>query len=403
MISATLNKIKVDNMVLIVDDIDINIKLISEILKRNNIEASSALSGEEALLMANQNPPDLILLDVSMPQMDGFEVCKKLQDNPFTNNIPIIFLTARNQTEDVVKGLELGAVDYLTKPYKSQELVTRIKIHLELKKAKDTIKLQNLKLSQTNNQLNSSLKYAWHIQQKLLPKLSKIQNCFTDSFILFKPKHQVSGDFYWLYQTENQIIICVIDCTGHGIPGALMSMIANTLLNEIIIKKKNYNPELILEELNHEFIYTIFNNESEKIGNEGMDISICNINKSKKKLKISSANNDVCLFIDDKFITVPGQIYPIGSIVPEDEAFKFKNKSFNITSNTSIYLFTDGYQDQFGGLHNQKIQISNLHKSLKEIYKLPFSQQKSFLLQKIKKWQGSNDQTDDILIVGLKI
>lgn len=139
-----------NSKLLIVDDIIDNIRIIASLLKTKGILVTPATSGEQALGLAVAKKPDLILLDVQMPEMDGFEVCKKLKDNPLTKDIPVIFLTARTETEDIMKGFGLGAIDYITKPINSDEVIARIKTHLELKKSKDIIHEQNQHLSELN-------------------------------------------------------------------------------------------------------------------------------------------------------------------------------------------------------------------------------------------------------------
>ncbi len=149
-----MNKISFEGLenskLLIVDDIIDNIRIIASLLKSKGILVTPATSGEQALGLSVAKKPDLILLDVQMPEMDGFEVCKKLKENPLTKNIPVIFLTARTETEDIMKGFNLGAIDYITKPINSDEVMARIKTHLELKKSKDIINEQNINLSELN-------------------------------------------------------------------------------------------------------------------------------------------------------------------------------------------------------------------------------------------------------------
>jgi len=392
-----------ETKVLVVDDLDINLKLLSEILKKNNISVTTTNSGEEAIHLAHEINPDLILLDIAMPEKDGFDVCTELKNSSATNNIPIIFLTARNQTEDIVKGLEMGAVDYLTKPYKSQELISRINTHIDLKKAKDIINNQNEELKQYNLQLTKSLQYARHIQEKLLPKDRILQKYLDDYFIVYIPKHIVSGDFYWLTEQSGLVFLAVIDYTGHGMPGALMSMIGNTLLNEIIIKNKVHDPAQILHELNIEIIKTLNKGkEISEIDNEGMDISLCVIDKAKKKIKVSCANQDFFYIQNNKRHKIEGQIISIGRRFPENGNINFITHTIDISQPTFVYLFTDGYQDQFGGPENKKYQVNNLENLLFELHDLTLNEQKQLLQEQFMKWKMEAEQTDDILVIGFK-
>jgi DNA-binding response OmpR family regulator len=390
--------------VLIVDDLEINLRLLSEILSKNNIKVTSANNGKKAIELAHLIKPDLILLDIAMPEKDGFQVCEELKNFENTKNIPIIFLTAKGQTEDVVKGLKLGAVDYLTKPFKTKELVSRINTHLDLKKAKDIIDKQNIELSQNNLQLTKSLHYARHIQEKLLPKDDLLKQYLDDFFIIHLPKHIVSGDFYWSTKQNNLIFLAVIDYTGHGMPGALVSMIGNTLLNEIIIKNEIHNPSQILHELNEEIIKTLNSGKDfSDFDNEGMDISLCVIDKEKKEVKVSCANQDVYYVKNNQLKKIESQIISIGSKFSEKNNIDFVTHIVDISVPTNFYLFTDGYQDQFGGPSNKKYQINNLEDILIENSPLPFNDQKNILTNQLNFWKDKNEQTDDILLIGFKV
>lgn len=394
--------------ILVVDDLEVNLKLLSEILRKNKISVQTTNSGKEAIKLAQEINPDLILLDIAMPETDGFEVCKQLKNNTDTENIPVIFLTARNQTEDIVKGLKMGAVDYLTKPYKSQELVSRINTHLDLKRAKDIINRQNQELVQINQQLTKSLHYARHIQDKLMPNKKLLSKALKDHFIFYHPKHIVSGDFYWLTEIDNLVFLSAIDYTGHGMPGALMSMIGNTLLNEIIINRKIFDPGKILHILNQEVIKTLSKdaeeNEDDNNGDtEVMDISLCVIDKKKNEVRLSCANQNVYYFKQDSMHKIEGQIISIGRSFPKNQNISFKTHTIKIDKPTYFYLLTDGFQDQFGGPNNKKYQIQNIEKSIAENYKQPFPKQKEILEKKFKEWKAESEQTDDILVIGFKV
>lgn len=197
------------------------------------------MDGKKALEWTKRKDFDLILLDVMMPEMSGFEVCEHLKANSKTSDIPIIFLTARTDTESIVKGFNLGAVDYVTKPFNKSELLARVSTQVALKKSRDET-LKYLKL------LKDSVNYAEKIQDAVLPSPEILYDVFPGYFILYKPKDIVSGDFYWINRIKNFIYIAAADCTGHGVPGAFMSMLGITLLNEIVSKSRLDNPNQIL-------------------------------------------------------------------------------------------------------------------------------------------------------------
>ncbi|MCK4661417.1 MAG: response regulator [Bacteroidales bacterium] len=390
--------------VLVVDDVPLNQKLISEILSQNNIKVRVASSGKEALESIDSNSPDLILLDISMPEMDGFTVCEILKSKQKTKNIPVIFLTARTQTEDIVKGFNVGAIDYLTKPFKSQELISRVITHIELKRSRDLIEKQNLLLKQKSDQIFKSLTYAKHIQEKIMPSFDIINENLPGSFVLFKPKQLVSGDFYWFSKHDNKIFIIVADCTGHGVPGGLLSMIGNTLLNEIINKNKIFTPSEILNNLYKNMIDVLnHGSANDEFFDEDMDISICCIDFNSNEFTISSSNQNVYIVKNKTINTVEGEIFSSGLYYLKKHYPNFKNNVYKIEQSTIIYMVTDGFHDQFGGPENKKFQLSKLKNLLLNCSEKNMNEQKNYLENYFNNWKGNNEQTDDLLIIGFKL
>ncbi len=223
--------------ILIVDDTPENIDLLGELL--SGYKRSVALNGEKALKIATgPNTPDLILLDVMMPGMDGFEVCRRLKADEKTRDIPVIFITAKNSVEDETQGLELGAVDFIPKPISPPVVLARVKNHLRLKFFSQMLKSKNLELAERNQYITDSIRYAQKIQSAILPNHKMLDRSLINGDVIFKPKDIASGDFFWCAEVEGLVFVAVVDCTGHGVPGAFMSMIGNTLLNDIVKIKK---------------------------------------------------------------------------------------------------------------------------------------------------------------------
>ncbi len=213
--------------ILIVDDVPQNIQILGTILREYGYDILFARDGLQALVQVESDPPDLILMDVTMPDMDGFETCKRLKKMPEAQDIPVIFLTARAATEDHVKGFESGGVDYVTKPFKTLELLARIRTHLQLRR-----EIQERKRREA--QMAIELKRARKIQESLLPKkLPTIPNVHI--FTKFVPMEQVGGDFYQIIEQEQgKIGIVLADVTGHGIPAALISFMVSSIFTDCI-------------------------------------------------------------------------------------------------------------------------------------------------------------------------
>ncbi|MBK7265497.1 MAG: response regulator [Ignavibacteriales bacterium] len=293
-----------DYKILIVDDAPENIDVLGSVLK--DFKKSAAINGELALKLANgKNRPDLILLDIMMPGMDGFEVCRRLKANRETKNIPVIFITGKTSVEDETLGLELGAVDFIPKPISPPIVLARVKNQLELMGARARLERQNDALLERNKYITDSINYAKRIQTAILPDNIRFTKLFPKSFLIYHPKDIVSGDFYWFGEVGNKQVLAVVDCTGHGVPGAFMSLIGNTLLNEIVHAKRVIEPGEILQALDHGII-TELNKESNSDAIDGMDIALCVINKETNTLKYAAANRPLFYFTQAGFSEIKG-------------------------------------------------------------------------------------------------
>ena len=413
--------------VLIVDDVEENLRVIGHVLGENKIAISVARNGKQAIKIALNKLPDLILLDIAMPEMDGHEVCQILKNNELTKEIPIIFLTALARAKDIVKGFELGAIDYITKPFNKNELLSRVFTHLYLKKSKDIIKeqtqilinqkheleaqndslqIQKSKIEKQHNNIISSINYAQKIQNALLPSEAILKKNIPHNFILYLPKDIIGGDFYWFKQVHNFIFIAVADCTGHGVPGALMSMLGISLLNEILGSKNIFQTDKILNELRKQLIVSLHPGHSNRIIRDGLDIALCSINFNNNKLQYSGAFNPLIVIRKNKdtgkaeLTEIKADRMPIGVGLEERP---FTNTEMQLKANDLLYLFSDGYADQFGGDKGKKFFLANFKELLLNISDKPMPEQKNILLDTLFKWQKNFDQVDDILIVGIKI
>ncbi len=266
--------------------------------------------------------------------------------------------------------------------------------------AKEVEKQKEL-LAIKNNSISESMRYASGIINALLPTKEQIRKIIPDSFVLFMSKEIVSGDFYWVEETEEKIFIAAVDCTGHGVPGAFMSIIGLDLLRNITEAGID-TPSKILDHLNRG-IYSMFRNEEQghKL-KDGMDLSIIAIHKYKNIIEFAGAMNQMYYIRDDKITEIKGDRFSVSPINYLSYG-SFTNHVINIEDNDMIYLFSDGYVDQFGGPDDKKFKYRRFRHMLLNNYEKPLEEQKKILKRVINTWRGTLEQVDDILVIGIKI
>ncbi len=317
----------------------------------------------------------------------------------------------------------------------------------EIQTQRDEVIVHRDKIASQQKKITDSILYASRIQNAVLPPDEIIDFALPEHFILFKPRDIVSGDFYWLQQIENRTYIAVADCTGHGVPGAFMSMMGVAFLNEIITKFKNPSSGEILNQLRINVKRSL--HQTGRIGEQkdGMDISLCVIDTDKKQIEFSGANNPLYIvkseklkveseklkvesekhvlseveglkvksekdtqnndnanftnFMNFQLYELKGDKMPIGVHTTDDKPFNTQLYSYNIGD--TFYMFSDGYQDQFGGNEGKKFMKSRFKKFLLEINNLSINEQKKQLEYNIERWMGNHEQVDDILVIGVRI
>ncbi len=261
-------------------------------------------------------------------------------------------------------------------------------------------KMKNI-LMQKNKDITSSITYAKRIQQAILPSDKLVKQLFPESFILYEPKDIVSGDFYWVAQWGDAVMFAAVDCTGHGVPGAFMSIVGQNLLNQAVNEHGLSKPGLVLNALNKGVSRTL-NHYQESDIKDGMDIALCSLDRNKMLLEFAGANNPVWIFRGNELIEIKGDKFPIGSFL--DKTFQnFKNTEMEVYEGDIIYIFTDGYADQFGGDKGKKFKYKNLKKIVLENKNKTMLEQKEIISKELKEWKGNIEQVDDILIIGIKI
>ncbi len=257
-------------------------------------------------------------------------------------------------------------------------------------------------LKEKNKKITDSINYALRIQESVLPSDSEIKKQLPKSFIYFQPRDTVSGDFYWLSTVKDKIIIACVDCTGHGVPGAFMSLIGNTLLNEIVNEKEIIDPSLILKRLHLEIVKSLHQDSDRVQSKDGMEMSLCVIDTKANVIEYAGAMNPLYVIKNNSVIVVKPDMKGIGGDTSNGGDVEFTTQKISIQNNMSIYMFTDGYMDQFGGLENKKFNISNFKKLLLEIQSMDMNKQKERVEKTIQEWKGDYKQIDDILVIGIR-
>lgn len=284
-----------------------------------------------------------------------------------------------------------------------QEIYERTMSILEDKVLDRTKELHNINLIlKTHNQeISDSINYANGIQKAVLPKVDDLPSMFSESFILWMPKDVVSGDFYWGHEDEKYKYVAAVDCTGHGVPGALMSIIANQTLNRVIIKNHHDEPSDILFKLHKSITKSL--NQKDDLVKDGMDIALIRFEKATLKVTFAGAQRPMYYFDGNKMQEIPGNNKGIGGFSNLTEPEIYTQVTFQTKIGDIIYLNSDGYYSQFGGIKGKKMLKRRYLELLEQNANLPMSIQKEMLNKFFREWQGTEEQVDDVIVVGIKI
>lgn len=256
-------------------------------------------------------------------------------------------------------------------------------------------------IEEKNKDIVSSINYAKRIQTALLASDTLLNKNMPEHFVLYKPKDIVSGDFYWGEAVDGKFLLCTGDCTGHGVPGAFMSLLGISFLNEIVIERKIVRPDLIFNQLRDDIIRTLNPAGTLEEGRDGMDAVLCSFDFANHKLEFSCSNNPLWVIRENKLIEFKPDKQPIGMY--EGELKPFALQEFPIQKGDMIYAFTDGYADQFGGEKGKKFKYKHFQEELLKNHMKPVAEQRAILDDIIEKWKGSLEQVDDILVIGIRI
>ncbi len=275
----------------------------------------------------------------------------------------------------------------------------RINAELNLKNKK--VEEQSTIIEEKNKDIIDSINYAQRLQEILLPAQEEFKQALPESFLFFEPKDIVSGDFYFIEKTEDLVLVAVVDCTGHGVPGAIMSMVANNLLNKVIREKKIRAPEKILTEVNNELYFSLKQNVSQKTAYDGMDLAICVYYPAKKEMHFGGANTGVYVIRDKKLIELRPDKMGLGKMAYETK-HTFTQQSIQLQQNDMVFMGSDGYADQFGGEKGKKMMKKNMQKLFIEISDMPCDEQYKLVRNHFNNWKGNLGQVDDVTILGFR-
>ncbi|MCC6690331.1 MAG: tetratricopeptide repeat protein [Bacteroidia bacterium] len=278
--------------------------------------------------------------------------------------------------------------------------IESMKNESEIERLKNVeLKAAYRQIEDKNRNILDSIEYAKYIQQTLLPNEESIKNSFPDSFIFFKPKDIVSGDFYWHHHTAENSLIAVADCTGHGVPGAFMSLAGNNMIEHIVKVKQIVEPAEVLYELNNAIANT-FNDDDERASlKNGMDIAFCSINLVTLQLNYAGAHNSLYIVRNNELSEIDADRIAMGNKLNQ----QFKQHAIQLHKGDTLYLFSDGYADQKGGDDRKKFYYPPFKQLLTDISPLPMNEQREALYYTVKEWMKNETQIDDMTVVGVKI
>lgn len=388
--------------ILIVDDQPANLILMKHFIGGEGYSIVTASGGKEALDEMYKNNFDVVFLDIMMPGMNGIEVLKHIKTDPQLMNVYVIMVSAIVESEELAKALEHGASDYIKRPINKVELIARLNAIIRIKKQEDELRVLNDQLAAKNKIISESIKSASIIQNSLFPRENIFLEKYPGSFIHLKPKSLVSGDFFWLGNNNGKEIIIGADCTGHGVAGAMLAIIANIIINQIVSTQKINEPSEFLRLLNGQYSEALnrYNDELENYLFDGMDISVAFIDRDNNRVSFAAANQNIFLFYKNSSIEVfNGDNCSIGYEINGKYNEVFAQHDCSLSELKGFVFYSDGVVDQHGGnLNNGKfgqLKLKNLleNEGQEAAHRL--------VVKSMEDWQGSGSQTDDILYLSV--
>jgi serine phosphatase RsbU (regulator of sigma subunit) len=407
--------------ILYVDDEYSNLRIFRMGFKRH-YNVFTAENGIEAIEILRSENIHLIITDQKMPEMTGTQLLEQTMEE-FPDIIRII-LTGFADIEAIVRAVnKCGIYKYITKPYdqgemkltidkaletfslrqEKQDLIDQLaSSNAELARANEAleekVQLRTKELKTANSRLTDGLKYAQTVQNSLIPSDEKLNQFFGEAFSVYLPLDHVSGDFYWFKQIdENRAVFAVLDCMGHGMAGALLSMVADTQLNQLVVDKKIYQPDKILGRMDENLLKSV----NQQDGHETIDAAAFFIDKNKGVLKYAGARLGFVYYQAGKQLKVKGTKKSLGSKWKEVESYEVH--SFKLSELEELYIYTDGILDQMDHGFEQKFGSRRLLNLIDDVHRDDLMEQKEALLNAYSDWKKDQDQIDDITLIGIRI
>jgi sigma-B regulation protein RsbU (phosphoserine phosphatase) len=394
-----------NSTIVVIDDEADVLELLSFNLNRQGYTVETFDDPELALNFIKNNKTDLILSDWMMPEISGMELLATIKSSSITSSIPFVMMTCKDNEADVVEALQAGADDYIKKPFSLKELVLRLNKIFKWDNQSKFLQNENLenKLQKKHyDDIIQSIAYAKKLQLAILPSKADFLTKFPHSFVFFQPKEMVSGDFFWYNQKGDSLILAVADCTGHGVPASLMTILGNAMLQRIVVEEKERNPGKILEHLDVAIINALKQTNGAEEPKDGMDVSLVEFNLATRRGIFAGAFGKLFLAKNSDVIEISGNRYPIGGLQLEKNR-KYQTHFFELEYKQQIFLTTDGFYDQFGGSKGKKFKKTPFKNLLEVLSTIPNYMQETELHRIFTEWKGINEQTDDVLVLGFNI
>lgn len=393
--------------ILLLEDSETDADLLIRHLRREKIDFNYTRVLDKASFTEQLKlfTPDLVIADFTLPQFNGIEAFRLMKKEGF--NLPFILVTGSISEKLINQLVKEGIDDYLLKdnllrlPNAIMNIVHKKQLERE-KKITEALNgllvLSNKKLEEAYMDMKSSINYAKRIQQDMLPEMDFLNRAAIDHMLIYKPKDVLSGDFYWASQRGDKIFIAVADCTGHGVPGALLSMAGHNIINEIVNEDSENDPGNILTNLNERFRKMLKQDTTST--HDGMEIGFCAIHTQTKVLEYAGAKIPLYHVSNGVMKKITPDKISIGGV--ENRSVQFQTQTVELKNGDRIFMFSDGIIDQFDSSDNEKVTRKRFEKLIKTFYLKSISDIKQETLNFLSTWQGGTPQTDDILILGVE-
>jgi len=402
--------------ILYVDDEEHNLTSFNSTFRRD-YEIHLASSGQMGLEIMKNHDIHLVITDQRMPDMTGIEFLEKIVPD-YPDCIRIV-MTGFSDMDAIIQAINKGRIyHYISKPWNRKELKLTMDRALEVYNLKQQNRTlvedlrqanQNLEqkviertkqIEQQNINITDSIHYASRIQSALLPPVEELNRVLPSYFILNRPKDIVSGDYYWVSTKGDKLLFALADCTGHGVPGAFMSIMGINFLNEIVNKAEVVVANEVLNELREHLVTSLRQTGDKDETRDGMEMALCVIDFESHTLQYSGAFRPMYLIRDKELHVIKGDSMPIGIYYKEE--IPFSNKEMQFKENDIIYLFSDGYVDQIGGPDRKTFRSRKFKKLLVDIHHMPMKEQKAMLENEYNAWRLDHEQIDDIMVMGIR-